>query len=69
MRLHRRFTVRNFAQTTPLSDVINIRLIMLETVHLIPLQVMHAVGTALEPADDDGPLRPVDVIPAQIAGL
>jgi len=41
----------------------------LETVHLIPLQVMNAIGAALEPADDDGALRQVDVIPAQIAGL
>jgi SAM domain (Sterile alpha motif) len=41
----------------------------LETVHLIALQVMDAVGAALEPADDDGPLRQVDIIPAQIASL
>ena len=41
----------------------------LETVHLIPLQVMDAIGAALEPADDDGALRQVDVIPAQIASL
>ena len=41
----------------------------LETVDLIALQVMHAVGTALEPAHDDGALRKVDVIPAQIASL
>jgi hypothetical protein len=41
----------------------------LEAVHLVPLQVMDAVGAALEPAHDDGPLRQVDVIPAQIASL
>ena len=41
----------------------------LETVHLIPLQVMDAISAALEPADDNGALRQVDVIPAQIAGL
>jgi hypothetical protein len=29
----------------------------LETVHLIPLQVMNAVGVALEPAGDDGAQR------------
>ena len=41
----------------------------LETVHLISLQVMDAIGAALEPAHDDGAFRQVDVIPAQIAGL
>jgi hypothetical protein len=41
----------------------------LETAHLIALQVMHAVGTALEPAHDNGALPQVDVIPAQIADL
>ena len=41
----------------------------LETVHLIPLQVMDAISAALEPADDDGALPQVDVIPAQIASL
>ena len=41
----------------------------LETVDLIPLQVMDAISTALEPADDDGALPQVDVIPAQIASL
>jgi hypothetical protein len=41
----------------------------LETVHLIPLQVMDAIGAAFEPADDDGALWQVDVIPAQIACL
>ena len=40
-----------------------------ETIDLIPLQVMNAVGTALEPAHDNGALPQVDVIPAQIAGL
>jgi hypothetical protein len=40
-----------------------------ETVHLIPLKVIYAVGAALEPADDDGLLRQVDVIPAEIASL
>ena len=39
----------------------------LETVHLIPLQVMDAISAALEPADDDGALWQIDVIPAQIA--
>ena len=42
---------------------------LLETVDLIPLQVMDAVGAALEPTDDDGPLRRVDVIPAQVTSL
>ena len=41
----------------------------LETVHLVPLQVVDAISAALEPANDDGPLRQVDVIPAQIASL
>jgi hypothetical protein len=41
----------------------------LETVHLILLQVMDTIGAALEPADDDGALRQVDVIPTQIASL
>jgi hypothetical protein len=41
----------------------------LKAVKLVPLQVMNAVGTALEPADDDGALRQVDVVPTQIAGL
>jgi hypothetical protein len=41
----------------------------LETVHLVPLKVMDAIGAALEPADDDGAFRQVDVIPAQITGL
>ena len=36
----------------------------LEPVHLVPLQVMDAIRAALEPANDDGPLRQVDVIPA-----
>jgi hypothetical protein len=40
-----------------------------ETVHLIALQVMHAVGTCLEPAHDYGALPQVDVVPAQIASL
>jgi hypothetical protein len=39
----------------------------LETVHLIQLQVMDTIGAALEPADDEGALRQVDVIPTQIA--
>jgi hypothetical protein len=43
--------------------------VQFETIHLIPLQVMDAVGAALEPADDDGPVRQVDVIPTQIASL
>jgi hypothetical protein len=30
---------------------------------------MDAIRAALEPADDDGPLGQVDVIPAQIAGF
>jgi hypothetical protein len=30
---------------------------------------MDAVGAALEPADDDGPVSQVDVIPTQIASL
>jgi hypothetical protein len=42
---------------------------VLETIHLIPLQVIDAIGAALEPADDDGPFRQVDVVPAQIASL
>src|SRR5262249_62038093 len=41
----------------------------LEPVHLIPLQVMDAIGAALEPADNNGALRQVDVIPAQITSL
>jgi hypothetical protein len=41
----------------------------LETVHLIPLQVMDAISAALEPAHDDGSLWQVDVIPARIASL
>jgi hypothetical protein len=41
----------------------------LETVHLIALQVMHAVGTALKPAGDESALPQVDIIPAQIASL
>ncbi len=41
----------------------------LETVQFIPFQVMDAIGAALEPADDDGAIRQVDVIPAQIASL
>ena len=41
----------------------------LEAVHLIPLQVMDAISAALKPADDDGALPQVDVIPAQIASL
>ena len=41
----------------------------LETVHLIPLQVVDAISAALEPADDDGPLRQVNVVPAQIASF
>jgi hypothetical protein len=40
----------------------------LETVHLIPLQVVDAIGAALEPADH-GALRQVDMIPAQIVSL
>ena len=34
----------------------------LETVRLIALQVMDAISTALKSADDNGPLRQVDVI-------
>ena len=41
----------------------------LETIDLIPLQVMDAISAALEPAHDDGALPQVDVIPAQIASL
>ena len=41
----------------------------LETVHLVPLQVMNAVSAALEPADDDRAFRQVDVIPTEIASL
>ena len=41
----------------------------LETVHLIPLKVMDAISAALEPANDDGAFRQIDVIPAQIACL
>ena len=41
----------------------------LETIDLIPLQVMDAISAALKPADDDGALPQVDVIPAQIASL
>ena len=41
----------------------------LEPVPLIALQVMDTIGAALEPAHDDGPLRQVDVIPAQITSL
>ena len=32
----------------------------LETIDLIPLQVMHAISAALEPADDEGALPQVD---------
>ena len=39
----------------------------LETVHLIPLKVVDAIGAALEPADDNRPLRQVDIVPAQTA--
>jgi hypothetical protein len=41
----------------------------LETVDLIALEVMNAISAALKPADDDGALPQVDVIPAQIASL
>ena len=41
----------------------------LETVHLIPLQVVDAISATLEPADDDGALRQVNVVPAQIASF
>jgi hypothetical protein len=41
----------------------------LETVHLIPLQVMNAISASLEPAHDNGALPQVDVIPAQTASL
>ena len=36
----------------------------LETVDLIPLQVMNTISAALKPADDDGALPQVDVIPS-----
>src|SRR5215471_9629324 len=36
---------------------------------LVPLQVMAAIGAALEPADDDGAFRQVDIVPAEITGL
>ena len=51
----------------PVSPLLPLQ--QLETVHLIPLQIMNAISAALEPADDDGPLRQVDVIPEQIASL
>ena len=35
----------------------------------VPLQVVAAIRTALEPADDDRSLRQVDIIPAEIAGF
>ena len=35
----------------------------------IPLQVVAAIRTALEPPDDDRPLRQVDIIPAEITGF
>jgi hypothetical protein len=41
----------------------------LEAVHLVPLQVMDAVGAALEPTDDHGPLAQIDVIPTKVASL
>jgi hypothetical protein len=41
----------------------------LETVHLVPLKVMNAIGAGLEPADDDRALWQVDVIPTEIASL
>ena len=41
----------------------------LKAVKLAPLQVMDAIGAPLEPADDDGALRQVDVIPAQVTSL
>jgi hypothetical protein len=57
-------------QVSPLDPVsLLLPLQELETVHLIPLQVMDAVRAALEPAHDDGALGEVDVIPAQIASL
>jgi hypothetical protein len=37
-----------------------------QAVDLVALQVMHRVGAALEPANDDGALRQVYVVPAQI---
>jgi hypothetical protein len=40
-----------------------------ETIHLVPLKVVDAVGATLEPADDDGPLWQVDVVPTEIASL
>jgi hypothetical protein len=37
----------------------------LETVDLIALKVMDGIRAALEPTDDDGALRQVDVIPGE----
>ena len=51
----------------PVSPLLPLQ--QLETVHLIPLQVMNAISAALEPVDDDGPLRQVDIVPAQITSL
>jgi hypothetical protein len=34
-----------------------------------PLQVVAAIRAALEPANDDGALCQVDIIPAEIAGF
>ena len=36
---------------------------------LVPVQVVAAIRTALEPANDDGALRQVDIVPAEIAGF
>ena len=35
----------------------------------VPLQVVAAVGAALQPADDDRALAEIDIVPAKIAGL
>jgi hypothetical protein len=35
----------------------------------IPLQVVPAIGAALEPADGDGAFRQIDIVPPEIAGL
>ena len=39
----------------------------LETVHLVPLQVVDAIRATLKPADDDGALRQIEVISTQQA--
>ena len=41
----------------------------LKTRQFIALEVMDAIGAALEPADGNGALGQIDVVPAQVTGL